>query len=137
MFSFKFDQCNANWTDDPEMNLMFLKDIQKECTNILKKQGYLFLNEVLKQLGAPLIIKGDKYGWIYRKGVPFGDNYVDFGLYDIHRADARMFINGLTPNIVLYFNTDGDIASYLLDEEIGYRDRQELFNNPWLMDYYI
>ena len=39
-----------------------------------------------------------------------GDNYVSFGIYDIHAVNNRReFINGYEPSIILDFNVDGVI----------------------------
>ena len=40
-----------------------------------------------------------------------GDNYVDFGIYDIYREKARDFVNGRERVILLDFNVDGDITN--------------------------
>ena len=75
----------------------------------LKHQGYLFLNEVYDMLGIPRTQAGQVVGWIYDEKNPNGDNYVDFGIYDLHDQQKRDFVNGLERNILLDFNVDGVI----------------------------
>ena len=48
-------------------------------------------------------------GWMYMENNPIGDNYVDFGIFDIHSEANRNFVNGLEKSIWLTFNVDGDI----------------------------
>ena len=38
-----------------------------------------------------------------------GDNYVDFGIYDINREANHDFVNGYERTIILDFNVDGNI----------------------------
>ena len=48
-------------------------------------------------------------GWVYDENNEVGDNYVDFGIYDINKPKARDFVNGYEKVIVLDFNVDGNI----------------------------
>ena len=108
-FTFFFDETSREWTKDPEYNLMFLKARQKWATDRLRSRGYLFLNEVLDELDIDKTVAGQSVGWIYDEKNPVGDNFVDFGIYNIYSARARAFVNGYEPNILLDFNVDGDI----------------------------
>lgn len=105
-----FDEWNTDeHSKDPEYNLMFLRKQQDYANEILKSQGYLFLNEVYDMLGIPRTQAGQVVGWIYDEDNPNGDNYVDFGIYDLHDQQKRDFVNGLERNILLDFNVDGVI----------------------------
>lgn len=105
-----FDEWNTDeHTKDPEYNLMFLRKTQDYANEVLKHQGYLFLNEVYEMLGIPRTQAGQVVGWIYDEKNPNGDNYVDFGIYDLHDPNKRDFVNGLERNILLDFNVDGVI----------------------------
>ena len=97
-----FDESNVNWSKDQEANLMFLKHQQTYATDILKKKGTVFLNEVYEMLGIPRSQEGCVVGWHYDEKNPIGDNYIDFGLNDIIKS-----------NIVLDFNVDGRVYQYL------------------------
>ena len=106
------DGCNG-WTKDPEANLMFLRRQQDAANEILQSRGHLFLNDVYEMLGIHKTAAGQIVGWVYDKNQPIGDNYVDFGIYDINHAANCRFVNGLERTIVLDFNVDGPIYEML------------------------
>lgn len=97
-----FDESNVNWSKDQKANLMFLKYQQTYATDLLKKKGTVFLNEVYEMLGIPRSQEGCVVGWHYDEKNPIGDNYIDFGLNDIIKS-----------SIVLDFNVDGRVDQYL------------------------
>lgn len=112
----------SGWTNDPEYNLMFLKAQQQYANDKLIAQGYLFLNDVYDMLGIPRSKAGQIVGWTYDPENPDGDNYIDFGIYDVNVAGYRdewandsiseerqEFVNGYRPSILLDFNVDGNI----------------------------
>lgn len=104
-----FDEYSPYWKKDPDYNLMFLKQTQCYANEKLRTQGHLFLNEVYEMLGIPHTKAGQIVGWIYNEKNPVGDNFVDFGIYDVHRKENREFVNGYERSILLDFNVDGDI----------------------------
>lgn len=104
-----FDEASPSWEKDPEYNLMFLKARQQYANDLLVARGHLFLNEVYDMLGFKRSKAGQVVGWIYDPENPNGDNYVDFGIYNLHRAAARDFVNGYERSILLDFNVDGVI----------------------------
>lgn len=106
------DGCNG-WTKDPEFNLMFLKDQQRYANDLLKTRGHLFLNEVYDMLGIPRCEAGQIVGWIYDEKHPVGDNFIDFGIYDLHNEKKRDFVNGYERTILLDFNVDGNILEMI------------------------
>lgn len=108
-----FDESCAGWTKDPEYNLMFLKDQQRYANDLLKTKGSLFLNEVYEMLGLPRTKAGQVVGWIYDEKHPVGDNFVDFGIYDLYKEKNRDFVNGYERSILLDFNVDGDILDLI------------------------
>ena len=108
-----FDDGNAGWTKDPETNLMFLRRQQDWANELLKAKGHLFLNEVYDMLDIPRTKAGQVVGWIYDEKNPVGDNFVDFGIYDIHRPRNRDFVNGIERTILLDFNVDGNILDLI------------------------
>lgn len=89
-----FDDGCTGWTKDPEFNLMFLKDQQRYANDLFKSKGHLFLNEVYDMLGIPRTQAGQVVGWIYDEKNPIGDNFIDFGIYDIADERKRSFVNG-------------------------------------------
>lgn len=108
-----FDDGCAGWDKDPELNLMTLKRQQEYANQRLKKKGHLFLNEVYDLLGIPRTKAGNIVGWIYDEKHPIGDNFVDFGIYDINIERNRAFVNGYERNIILDFNVDGPILDLI------------------------
>lgn len=104
-----FDVGNENWEKDSEYNLLFLKHQQNYANELLRSKGHLFLNEVYDMLGIPRTKAGQVVGWIYDEENPIGDNYVDFGIYDMYNEAKRDFVNGYERTILLDFNVDGNI----------------------------
>ena len=104
-----FDEASPYWQKDAEYNLMFLRRNQDYANEILRSRGHLFLNEVYDMLGIDRTKDGQVVGWIYNEKNPNGDNYVDFGIYDVTDEGKRAFVNGYERNILLDFNVDGAI----------------------------
>lgn len=108
-----FDETCVGWRKNPEDNLYTLRCKQNYANDALKKQGFLFLNDVYEMLGIPKTKAGQIVGWIYDEKHPIGDNYVDFGIYNYENERARAFVNGNTSNILLDFNVDGNILDLI------------------------
>lgn len=108
-----FEDGCTGWSKDPEFNLMFLKNQQAYANDLLKSRGHVFLNEVYDLLGIPRTKAGNVVGWIYDEEHPVGDNFVDFGIYDINKPKNRDFVNGYERTILLDFNVDGDILNMI------------------------
>ena len=112
-----FDESSPYWRKDPEANLMFLRGVQDDMNEKLKKKGHLYLNDVYQALGLQESRYKCKAGWIYDKNSD-GDDYVDFGIYDqegneLRDEAKRRFVNGLEWSVLLDFNCVPDIyASY-------------------------
>lgn len=108
-----FDESCKGWSKDPEYNLLFLKQQQNWANECLQSRGHLFLNEVYDMLGIPRTKAGACVGWIYDEDHPVGDNFVDFGIYNLSIEKARDFVNGYERSIVLDFNVDGPILDMI------------------------
>lgn len=104
---------NTGWDDDPEQTLWFLRQQQNWANDKLKDQGYLYLNDVFKMLGFQQTKIGHEVGWIYDEKNPNGDNFVDFGIFDVNNSATRRFVNGYEKAVVLDFNVDGPITDYV------------------------
>lgn len=107
-YSRLFDEMNPNWSDSPEINKYFLRQAEAWCNNKLKAQGHLFLNEVYDQLGYDHTSAGSVVGWVLGNG----DDYVDFGLFDINdktKEAKSAFINNAEKSVIIDFNVDGVI----------------------------
>ena len=104
-----FDESSPYWQKDPEYNLVFLKAQQQYANDLLRAKGRLFLNDVYDMLGIEKTKAGQIVGWVYDPVNPNGDNFVDFGIYDMSKERVRAFVNGYEANILLDFNVDGNI----------------------------
>lgn len=102
------DSC-PGWSNDPECNLLYLKQQERWCNDMLQKKGYVFLNDVYDILGFPRTKIGQVVGWIYDEKHRSGDNYVSFNIYNI--PSNKDFINGYEKTCLLDFNVDGEILS--------------------------
>lgn len=105
-----FDETCLGWNRDADYNLMFVKQIQNWANDRLDTKGYVFLNEVYEMLGFQKTRAGQEVGWV-KDGD--GDNYIDFGIFDLHDKQKRRFVNGYEKSIWLDFNVDGPIK-YIL-----------------------
>lgn len=112
-----FDESHPDWRKDAEQNLYYLKALQAQATNKLRSQGHLFLNEVYDMLGFKRTQAGAAVGWIYDPRHPIGDDFVDFGMYEVRREKAVDFVNGYERSFILDFNVVGDITSLLADHQ--------------------
>lgn len=108
-----FDEYCEGWTKDAEYNLMFLRQQQNWANEKLKRDGYLFLNDVYQMLGIPKTKAGQVVGWVYDESQKYGDGYIDFGIYDLYNEQARDFVNGREKSILLDFNVDGNILDMI------------------------
>lgn len=119
MYAKCFDESNpyfqkqTNGTALGQHNLAFLKIQQATANDILKRQGYIFLNDVYDMLGFDKVPYGQVIGWVYDEKEPIGDNFVDFGLYDITKESSRNFVNHKEGAIWLDFNVDGNILDLM------------------------
>ena len=111
---------------------------QEFANEKLRLKGHLFLNDVYDMLDIPRTKAGQIVGWVYDEKNPVGDNYVDFGIYELYSDANRRFVNGLEPVILLDFNVDGNILDLIWFSGlngIGTGDpKQNMFDYPWLYD---
>lgn len=112
-YSIVFDDGNTGWDPDPELTKYFLIQQQNWANERLKARGHLFLNEVYDMLGVKRTKAGAQVGWVYDEKNNTGDNYIDFGIFDINKPKACDFVNGLEKVIILDFNVDGVILDLI------------------------
>lgn len=82
----------------------FIKCIEQIANYKLKRNGYVYLNEVYAMLGLPKSVAGDIVGWV--KDNPLGDGHI------------VITIGGFTKRI-LDFNVDGNV------KEILYKNKEK------------
>lgn len=111
MYSFRFDKYSTVWEKDRFQNICTLKNEETWANDVLRLQGYLFLNDVLARLGLPKTKAGQIVGWKLNSN---GDGYVDFRIKDCAEYTSSLFDDNAWD---LDFNVDGDILSTFTDVE--------------------
>lgn len=111
-----FFSTSKNYEKDPRMNRDFLETHQAWLDDKLWAEGYMLTNEILKDLGMPLVKSG------YTSGIPAeyidpvtGDkvrNHIDLGLNAQNEA-AQRFRDGLEPDILLQLNVEPNLIDKL------------------------
>lgn len=113
IYSIVWQEGNTGWTKNAELNKFFLIQTQNQANDKLRLNGILTLNEVYDMLGAPRTKYGQLAGWVYTEDETAGDNFVDFGLFDVHKPKACDFINGVERAVILDFNCIGNLLDYI------------------------
>lgn len=107
-----FHSGNPNWEDRPELNYLFIRGVQNYANDKFKAQGFLFLSDVLDELGFEQTKASRIVGW--HKNSKNGDNYVDFGVFE-NVNDLRVweYLTGREGELRLDFNVDGVVHDLL------------------------
>jgi Family of unknown function (DUF6353) len=103
-------QTTTEWKGNRHDNLRFIWLQQKFANDKLHRKGYLFLNDVYEMLGLPVCDYGQVVGWVTND---VGDGYVDFGIFDHHSDEVKLYLGGINEEILLDFNVDGLVADKL------------------------
>lgn len=99
------DQSSAMWSRTPGGNVLFLKAQENYANQVLHSRGHVFLNEVYDYLGLPHTSAGAIVGWVRENG----DDFIDFGAYELNAHEALFDSYKMDTDIVLDFNVDGPI----------------------------
>lgn len=102
-----FDSTNRNWKENQEYNRMFVQCQQNYANHLLNARGHVFLNEIYDSLGFDHTSAGAVTGWVRGNG----DDYIDFGIFDVCNADLIVF--GENADLLLDFNVDGVVYDLL------------------------
>lgn len=100
-----FNSSCAGWDQNREFNVMYLEAQQNYFNDILRQRGYVFLRDILENIGFPVTKSSLSEGWYYDLNDTYANNYIDFG---IHVKEDGI-------NIELNFNVDGDITNRFKD----------------------
>lgn len=100
-------QTTTEWKANRQDNLFFISCQERFANERLHRRGYLLLNEVYESLGLPVTDYGCVVGWVMKGD---GDQYVDFGLFDRHTDNVKLYLGGINEEIFLDFNVDGMVA---------------------------
>ena len=92
------------WDRDPNYAKMTLSNVQQYATDLLDTKGYVFLNDILYELGMKPTFKGQVCGW--SKWSEQGDGYVDFRAREVQMPDSD---GRLVTAFILDPNVDGTI----------------------------
>lgn len=106
-----FDESSTVWSRNPQENILFLRAMERCASDILCKNGYLFLNDVYEMVGLPKTKAGQVVGWVYDTNNPIGDNRVDFGIFDTNKEPVDIY--NMKNGIMLDFNVDGNILGLI------------------------
>jgi len=112
MYAVVFDESNRNWNPDWRYNSMFLRSQQDYANVRLRRDGFLFLNDVYQALGFERTAFGQLVGWVLGNG----DDLVDFGLMD-NGYETTLFINGDERSTWLDFNVDGMVLELISNQK--------------------
>lgn len=113
LYSVVFCEGSRGWTRNAELNKVFLVQTQNHLNDKLKANGYLTLNEVYDSLGFQRTAYGQIAGWVWTEDSSIGDNFVDFGIFNIYNEKACDFINGIEKSVIIDFNCIGNILEYM------------------------
>lgn len=83
VYHVRFDRYSAAWEKDKFQNECTLRSEENWANDMLRCQGYLFLNDVYDRLGLPRTKTGQIVGWLLNGE---GDGFVDFGAIDCTRS---------------------------------------------------
>lgn len=114
-FCFMFDSSNDNWEPEAFKNRDFLEDHQRYLNHRLDHEGFLFTNDILRDLGMPLVKTGWTSGilktYVDENGNRF-DNILSLGL-NAQNPAAQRFRDGIEPNILIQLNVEPNIIDKL------------------------
>lgn len=112
IYSVVWCEGNTGWTKNAELNKVFLLKQQNYANDKLRLNHFVSLNEVYKMLGINPTSYGQLAGWIYTEDSSIGDNFIDFGIFNINDDKKCDFVNGFERSVILDFNCIGDAYKY-------------------------
>lgn len=112
IYSVVWCEGNTGWTKNAELNKAFLLKQQNYANDKLRLNHFVSLNEVYKMLGINPTSYGQLAGWIYTEDSSIGDNFIDFGIFNIDDDKKCDFVNGFERSVILDFNCIGDAYKY-------------------------
>ena len=108
---FFFDEANINWEKDARYNRDFLETHLRYLNERLWAEGFLFENDIRRDIGAPIT----KSGWtsgIFAEDKDGNRNYISFGL-DAKNERAQAFRDGIEPTILIQLNVEDNILEQI------------------------
>lgn len=121
LLHFWYDESCPSWEPDATLNVEHILQTEKYLNEKLRRNGYLFVEDVYKHLGINLgaiptaVLKASKViGWIYDMDNPNGSNYVSLGLTQgngVLKQNIAEQVRFGEPSFLLEINPDGDILT--------------------------
>lgn len=108
---FFFDEHNPNWEKSAMMNRDFLEAHQRWLNERLWAEGFLFENDIRRDLGEPIVRSGWTSG-IFAQDKDGNRNYISFGL-DAKNPAAQSFRDGVEPSILIQLNVEDNIIEQI------------------------
>ncbi len=108
---FFFDEASPNWEKDARMNRDFLETHLRWLNDKLWAEGFLFENDIRRDLGVPIV----KTGWtagIFAEDKDGNRNWLSFGL-DAKNSRAQAFRDGIEPTILIQLNVEDNIIEQI------------------------
>lgn len=108
---FFFDEACPNWEKDAWINRDFLENHLRYLNERLWVEGFLFENDIRRDLGIPIV----KSGWtsgIFAKDKYGNRNYISFGL-DAKNPAAQAFRDGANPSVLIQLNVEDNILEQI------------------------
>lgn len=116
IYAHYFDRNSHHWNKySMSVNREFIVGRMDHWNYILKarKNGIVFLNEVLKDLDLPLSPDGQIVGWCYDPEATDGrDNCINIDMFEIGRLNPEEK-DGVERVLLLDFNVDGNVLRHL------------------------
>jgi hypothetical protein len=100
-----FDKNCIVWKRNSFYNYSFLKYTEERLNTILKRRGWVTLNEIYDALGLQLTKDGITAGWVYNL-----DKSIDFGLDE---PSNYKFIEGIENTVTLVCDVHLDIREFI------------------------
>lgn len=97
-----FDRECMAWSDNRDINKMFVKYEEQYFNEILHYRGYVFLRDVYEHFGWRVTQASIKCGW--HRDCEVDDWHVEFTVFESEDEND--------PDLIIDFNVDGDITKY-------------------------
>ena len=102
--AFLFDETNSNWSNEGFMNVDFLRDHERWLNQKLWAEGFLWENDIRRDVDAPIDPDAAKGDWgITAVDDDGNQNYISFGI-DKKTERAEAFRNGEEKSFLVILN---------------------------------
>lgn len=105
------EDSSTNWTKSQFENLTFLRAQEKVMNRKLQRRGFIFLNDILEELGFEAVPYGQAVGWVWHPGDE-ESSWINFGINNIESDEATDMVVKESINesdVYLDFNVQGVI----------------------------